>query len=84
MADGGSNKEGGIAVITHRCEGGLNQGVSIRFTNRFGNWKVEGDYEAWRMFKAIQDTEFVCGGYYMEHIAKINYCPFCGEKLGDY
>lgn len=68
-------------MITHRCEGSLKHGVSIRFTNKFGTWKIKGDYETWRMFKATQCVDYVYDGYYLQHITEITYCPFCGERL---
>ena len=62
---------------THRCKDSLEARVSIRYGKRF-DWDDEST-NYWRLYKNGWDSEW--GSYYMEHIAVISYCPFCGEKL---
>lgn len=64
----------------HRCEGSLANEISIR--KDYGNKLVKdinGDVKQWRMFNYQYD--FDSDDYYEECIAKIDYCPFCGDKL---
>ena len=45
------------------------------------NWlKYTGDTIAWRLFKTSGD-DGVMGRIHLDHVAAIDYCPFCGEKL---
>ena len=55
---------------THRCKGSLAERVSIRY---------EDETAAWWMFKPAHDLEW--DAYYLSVVAKIDYCPFCGEEL---
>lgn len=67
---------------THRCEGSLKAKVSIRFSKAFPGWNFGGgDYEAWRLFHLEYDSEY--DTKYLSHVSKIDYCPFCGEKLDE-
>ena len=64
---------------THRCEGSLRNGVSIRYTTKFKNYNDLYDYEAWRLFKLVVDNEY--DSKYLSHVSEIEFCPFCGKKL---
>ncbi len=66
-------------LITHRCEESLKAGVSIRRDLKYDLIKVSSDYKSWRLFMFIDDIEYNCIS--REHVAEINYCPFCGIKL---
>ena len=65
---------------THRCPRSLRAECSIRrypkedtvrFTRRDGEWHL---YK--RRYDFDYDTTF------MEEVARIDYCPFCGEPIG--
>ena len=60
-------------TITHRCRGSLKAGVSIRYEK---DW-FEGN--AWRMWRTVIDDERITT--VLTPIAKIRFCPFCGQKL---
>lgn len=55
---------------THRCEESLAAKISIRY---------EEKTSAWWLFKPTHDLDW--DTYYLSVISKIQYCPFCGEKL---
>ena len=61
-------------MITHRCNGSLKAGVSIRYGKGWFDNK-----NAWRMWEPITDSEW--GTTVLTPIAKIRFCPFCGQKL---
>ncbi len=61
------------AVITHRCRGSLKASISIRY----GKGWFEGN--AWRMWRTVIDDEGITT--VLTPIAKIRFCPFCGQKL---
>lgn len=65
---------------THRCKGSLAAHIPIRKCMRIAWLKYPGDTIAWRLFKPRADDE-VIGCIYLDHVAAIAYCPFCGEKL---
>ena len=71
--------KGGGVVKTHRCEGSLRNGVSIRYTTKFKNYNDLYDYETWRLFKLVVDSEY--DSKYLSHVSEIEFCPFCGKKL---
>ena len=71
--------KGGDVVKTHRCEGSLKNKVSIRYTNQYRNFNTLYDYEAWRLFKLVVDSEY--DSKYLSHVSEIEFCPFCGKKL---
>lgn len=66
-------------MITHRCEGSLKHGVSIRYAKAFKHISQDEDYKTWRLFQLEYDEYF--DNHYLKHIAPINICPFCGEDL---
>lgn len=65
-------------IQTHRCEGSLNNKVSIRYTTRF-SIPFDGDYEAWRLFNLdFNDYNYSPS---LSYVCEIKYCPFCSKKL---
>ena len=64
----------------HRCKGSLANEVSIRkdYKNELVK-DINGDSKQWRIFAYQYDCD--TDEYYDESIAKIKYCPFCGDKL---
>jgi len=67
-------RRGDEAVITHRCNRSLKAGISIRYGK---GWYDNQD--AWRMWKTVIDDEWITT--VLTPIAKIRFCPFCGQKL---
>lgn len=66
--------------ITHRCEGSLENEVSIRFTKQFNSLAISDDFITWRLFKPEIDWgEY--GNMYLSHVSEIKFCPFCGKEL---
>lgn len=63
-------------MTTHRCNGSMKAGVSIRC--RFETGMI-GAKPVWWMLKFNPFDIF--GEPTLEQIAKIKYCPFCGQKL---
>ena len=61
-------------MITHRCKGSLKASTSIRYGK---GWYDNQD--AWRMWKTVIDDEWITT--VLTPIAKIRFCPFCGQKL---
>lgn len=59
--------------ITHRCNGSLEADISIWYGECFGG------QSAWRMWKPVMDSEW--GTTALTPIARIHFCPFCGQKL---
>lgn len=55
---------------THRCQGSLEAKMSIRY----------GGGSSWWLYKPVHDFDW--DTYYLNGITKINFCPFCGKKLG--
>lgn len=68
-------------IITHRCEGSLENNISIRYTKAYKNILKNEDYKTWRLFQLEYDEYF--DNHYLKHVAPINICPFCGEKLDE-
>ena len=66
-------------MITHRCKGSLDAGISIRWEKRLENLSLDNDWYAWRMSKYAYDFEYDV--YVKHHFAEIKYCPFCGKLL---
>lgn len=67
---------------THRCEKSLKTKVSIHYTREFPiSWNVEDDKETWRLFCHKHSSEYF--GYDEIHVAEIEYCPFCNQKLNE-
>jgi len=67
---------------SHRCEGLLKARCSIR---RMGGrtipfrqaWmRTDGK---WHLYQQIMDFDYDCT--FMNHVARITYCPWCGEEL---
>lgn len=62
----------------HRCKGSLRARCSIRrypaqtlgYTYRDGHW---------HLYQQVTDLDYDCT--YMSHVARIKYCPWCGEEL---
>lgn len=65
----------------HRCEGSLKAKISIRYCRLMEGYNLDMDWniEAWRLFNRRFDYDYDC--YHENHVAKIEYCPFCGEKF---
>lgn len=62
---------------THRCEGSLKAGVSIRL-NTYEY--LSGDKkDKWELLINRYDSEWDC--YHLDFVAEIKLCPFCGEVL---
>jgi hypothetical protein len=61
-------------MTTHRCDGSLKAGVSIRYGKGWFDNK-----NAWWMWKTVSDDEWNLP--VLAPIAKIRFCPFCGQKL---
>lgn len=70
----GRSERGDEAVITHRCEESLKADISIRY----GEGWFDGQ-NAWRMWKPVMDSEW--GTTALTPIARIHFCPFCGQEL---
>lgn len=65
-------------MLTHRCQGSLDNKASIRF-DYMSSISFRDDIRAWRLFVYRRDPEYdVC---IKHHVAEIKYCPFCGKKL---
>lgn len=63
---------------THRCKKLLDNNCSIRYfinTKDFASRILSG----WYLFMFKEDLEWDWKG--LSEVAKINFCPFCGEKL---
>ena len=58
--------------ITHRCEGSLKQGLSIRIN----------DEGKWTLYKP---TNEIYGNrlkyWYLRTLTEIEFCPYCGQQL---
>lgn len=71
----------GRNMITHRCNGSLKAGVSIRYAYQWPYMlRSPSEKQAWRMITYGVDDE------YMDIVIKtsdteINFCPFCGAKM---
>ena len=63
-------------MTTHRCDGSLKAGISIRCWFETG---MIGAKPVWWMLKLNSPDS--CGAPMLDKIAKIKYCPFCGQKL---
>lgn len=69
---------------THRCEGSLACGVSIRKQSPlFQLWEIdEPDPDnVWWLTKMIPNLDG--DSYKMEFMLRIKFCPFCGERLNE-
>ena len=65
---------------THRCEGSLKRNISIRYCEG-----IIGHEKQWRLLELVYDynSPFDPFAPDLNEVCTINYCPFCGEKLGD-
>ena len=63
---------------THRCKNSIKNGISIRYTNPY-RYTSLSNKEDWWLLKAIKDFDY--DSFYLQPIAIIQYCPFCGKKL---
>ena len=64
---------------THRCEGSLNAGVPIRYRPE-NHYNSKSPY-AWILCVIEWDSEW--GTYHHNRVTKIDFCPFCGQRLVD-
>lgn len=60
-------------MITHRCKGSLEAGISIRYEKDWFN------RTAWWISAPMLDDEWITT--VLTPIAEIRFCPFCGQKL---
>ena len=64
----------------HRCNGSLKARCSIRRmdgrTIRQAWMLTDGQ---WHLYQQFTDFDYDCT--YMGHVARITYCPWCGEEL---
>ena len=74
-------------IKTHRCKELLEYNknsyipVAIRYEKWFKTFDINNDYLSWILSKLEWDNDgFV---KYMTNCCRIEYCPFCGEKLND-
>lgn len=67
-------------MITHRCEGNRKAFCPIRYGKRY-YWEDDAP-DLWILYSMEYDYEG-CNPFkpYMNAVAEIKYCPFCGEKL---
>lgn len=63
---------------THRCKESLKKQISIRYTNPYLFSSLSKE-ENWWLLKSMEDFDYDC--FYLQPIAPIQYCPFCGKKL---
>ena len=61
---------------THRCEGSLKAGIPIRHGKK-SEFPWDGSI-AWRLFRMEWGDDME---WYVQYVADIAYCPFCGKKL---
>lgn len=66
---------------THRCDGSLRYGVSIRKNAASVYWGETGAYHGWTLWDRACDLEYDC--WHERCIGTIAFCPFCGERLED-
>ena len=64
-------------MTTHICNGSLKAGISIRYGK--GWFDNKNAKNAWWMWKSVSDDEWNLP--VLAPIAKIRFCPFCGQKL---
>ena len=73
-------------MITHRCKELLEYNkkahipVAIRYEKWFKNFNINGDYSSWILSNLEWNNED-WDIKYMTNCCRIEYCPFCGEKL---
>lgn len=64
---------------THRCQGSLEQYISIRLCDPYAGIPMLSKY-GWWLLKIQHDFDY--DSYYLQPICEIDSCPFCGKKLG--
>ena len=68
-------------TITHRCNGSLKAGVSIRYAYQWPYMlRSPSEKQAWRMITYGVGDEYMDTVIETSH-TEINFCPFCGQKL---
>lgn len=72
--------------MTHRCKELLDYNknshgvpVSIKYQKWSTIINLESDYPSWILSHLTWDSEY--GFKFMSKACRIEYCPFCGEKL---
>ena len=65
-------------IATHRCEGSLDQGISIRFCDPYHKIEKYSGF-SWWLFHPEYEPEWF--SWYLRPICPIKVCPFCGEVL---
>lgn len=78
---GVENMENQQGFETHRCDGSLKNDCSIRKypADNSGLWPEWEHDGTWNLF--VRDLDMDWDYTYMEHVAPIEVCPFCGERL---
>lgn len=64
---------------THRCTGSLLARVSIRKNAATSRWPGASTYPYWSLWS--RDYDFDYDVYHENHVASIQFCPFCGKKF---
>lgn len=68
---------------THRCEGSLRACCSIRRRYHDGPTTFVTELmlpdDGWHLLS--QEFDYDYDDTYMVHVARIDYCPWCGERL---
>lgn len=63
-------------MITHRCEGSLNENVSIR---RVQEPFINDGEKCWSIIHYELDNEWDC--LVRQFVPNIKFCPYCGKEL---
>lgn len=67
-------------MVTHRCEGSLKAGISIRYSKPYEieAFNTVHDKEEWRLFALQLDDEWM--SYHLMHVAPIKFCPLAAGR----
>ena len=66
---------------THRCQGSLQNRVSIRLDAQKYKFSLKEIRKGWSLWNRKHDFDYDC--YLDRFVSSITFCPFCGVKLED-
>ena len=68
-------------IIAHRCAESLKRGISVRYCNPYKmiDCVPEWGYTRWWLLKHEHDFDY--DSHYLQPIAPVEFCPFCGRNL---
>lgn len=66
---------------SHRCEGSLESQCSIRRYEHVPRLNMLYDDGKWHLYMQNYDLDYCYT--YMDHVAEVRFCPWCGKRLDE-